>query len=180
MCLHERDSHHKSKMGRAHNKQWQQRLVRSVDKILTSMSPAFIVGPVISRNNISTSRFFGEPTNQGSGPTDDPESATKSLDGDYIFSVARPQKRQRRSSSVGATQSSVEQILITPQKAKPGCRNNSVAPSLVETGLLYDAQRDSPPIKCPTEAHFQGGAVIDWDSNARKPTKVSVLSISIE
>lgn len=93
-----------------------------MDKFLEPTASAFIVGPVIGQNVFPTSRVLIKRINQSSAPAVDPESVTVSLEEDYIHPVERPQERQRRAFSVGATLPSVE--LIRPHSEKP---NSTVA-----------------------------------------------------
>lgn len=103
-------------------------------------------GSSIGQNVIPTSRGLRRRTYKESTFTDDPDSATVSIGEDYIFPAERLQKRQRRTSFVDATQSSLQPIPTIPQKSKPNRRNRFVAPSWSEAGLFKDVQRDSLPI----------------------------------
>lgn len=103
MRLHEYDIRNKAMKWRAHNERWQQRLVRSVEKFLTSTAPASIVGSVISQNVIPRSRFSLKRINKGSAPADGQESVIVNLDENYILPIEQPPNRQCMASSVGST-----------------------------------------------------------------------------
>lgn len=127
-----------------------------------------IVGPVINQNFIPTTRVLQKRTNQSSSLANIQKLATVKLDEGYILPFERPQKRQRRASSIGASQPSVKLIPNTPLKAKLGRRNKSVSLSSIKTGLFNDGQRDIQPVGCTAEAHFKDGVSMNWDSQCVK------------
>lgn len=101
MFLHEHDPCNRSEKWSARNEQWQQSLVQSVNKFLTSTVPTSIVGLVIGLNVILTSRVLQKGINYGSAPTDHRQSVTLSRDENFMLPFEQLQKRQcRRSLSV--------------------------------------------------------------------------------
>lgn len=132
----------------------QQHPLQFEEKFLASTTSASIVGPVIGLNVIKTYRVLRKRTIQGSAPADNPELTTVRLEEDYILPVKRPEKSQRRASSVDAIQPIVELIPATPRKGNHNCHNKSVAPPSSKKDLFDDVQRDSQPIKCTAEDHF--------------------------
>lgn len=169
---------------RARNEQGQDCLVQFMAKKVTFIAPASVVGLVIGHKVIPTLRVLSMRTEQGSAPADDPERKTVSLDESQILPVELPQKRQRMASLVGATQSSVDLISITPRKRKRKRKRNhpsrSVAPLSSESGLFDCAQRDYLPVGCTTQTHFQDGLLMDWVRNERRRTKFFVSRVVIE
>lgn len=178
MRLHEHNPCEKTEKQRVRIEQRQQRLGRSVHKVLVKTAPASIVGRVIGHNVIPTTLVLQTRTSQGSDLAGDPKFATPSFYRDYILPVEQPQKRERRASSVGATQLSVALVQTTPRKAKPRRHEKSVAPALSEMGLPDDAQSDAQRVGYTAEAPFENRVSMDWVCGVRRPTKVFILCVS--
>lgn len=110
MHLYEHDPRANLKKGRARNERWQQRLMRSENKLIILSAAASIVRPVIVRNDISTSRILLKSTNQVTACANGLGPATVSIKEDNIPPVEWAQKRQRLPFSVRATKPSMKLI----------------------------------------------------------------------
>lgn len=161
MNLHEHDPHDKSGMEKVRNERRQQRLVQYVDKFLTSTAPASVVDIVIGQSVVLTSHVLRTRINQGSAPTNEWDSATVSLENEYILPVERPKKRQCMASSAGATQPRVDLIPTTPRKRKPNLCNRSVSPPSSAASFFDDIKRDFLPVGCTTEAYLEERVLMD-------------------
>lgn len=133
-----------------------------VEKLLASTAPSSIFGPFVGQDVIQATRVLQKRTNPSSALANDLQSTTVSLDEEYILPVKWPHKRQRRASSVGATQPSKEQILRTLQRAKLCRRDESVGPPSSETVLFDGAQCDVLLYECTAEAPFKDKVSINW------------------
>lgn len=114
MRFHKHELCDKTDRWRRRNERWQQRLVWSVDKFLSSTAPAFILGLIIGQIVIRTTRAWQMHTNQGTAFGDDQESATECLEIELILPVKQTQKRQRWVLSGSATQPCVKLLLTAP------------------------------------------------------------------
>lgn len=105
------------------------------------------------------------------------QSATVSLEKEYIPPVERPRKCQHRTSSVGGTEPSIKLIPTTPRKAKLGRCNKSEAHLSSEMVFFNDIQRDALLVGCTAEASFETKVLLDRDHDAKMTLKISILCV---
>lgn len=60
------------------------------------------------------------------------------------------------------------------RKPKLSWRNKSKAPPPRKTGLFENKERDLLPVGCTAKTHFNEGVWLEWISNGRSPSYVSV------
>lgn len=108
-----------------------------------------------------TTLVLQKRTHHGIALAHDPESAIGSLDEENIPPVERPQKRQRRMLSDGATHPSVEIASNHTTENQTGCCHKSKASSSNDTGLLVDARWDGLPVGCAIEAPFESKVLLN-------------------
>lgn len=70
--------------------------------------------------------------------------------------------------------------MTTRRNTKPSSRTKSLTPASRYTSLFLDAQLDVPPVVCTTQASFENDDFLDWDCNAKRPTKFSVSRFTDE
>lgn len=79
MRLHEQDPNDKTELWSGRNEQRQQRLIRSVENILTLTALSYNIGPVTGQKVVPTTRVLQKHTNRDSALADDADSATGSF-----------------------------------------------------------------------------------------------------
>lgn len=119
-----------------------------MDKLQTTIAITTNVGFVIGQCIIPAARVLREHTNQDTAHADDPESATRSLDVEYIPSVAMQNGTLSQSvvwwQNAGQPEADPNQM----QNAEPGRRKKSVASPLTQTSISDDEKRDVLPFGC--------------------------------
>lgn len=71
-------------------------------------------------------------------------------------------------------------ISTTTRKGNLNRPDRFVAFSLSVTDLIDYAQRDSLPVRCTADAHFENGVWMDWVLNTKRSTAFSVLNVAIK
>lgn len=174
MRLHEHNHRNKTDRWRGRKKQRQQRLVWPGAKIITSSAFSSNVGPVIGQNVIPAKRILRKRIDQVIAQGDDRDSTTKSREEVYILSVKRPQKRQHRASSDGATQLSMELFPTTPRIANFDRCDIFVAHISNKNSLFEGVKHDAWPVGCTVKTFFVDKVLLHCLCNKRRPTKVFV------
>lgn len=90
MRFHEYELRDKTEWWIVRNERWQQRLLRSVDKLSASTAPSFIVRPVIDLAVVSITGILRKRINQSTSLAEGAESMTVSPGEKSICPVKRP------------------------------------------------------------------------------------------
>lgn len=155
----------------------QQRLVRTVETLLTTTASSSTVGPIIGQSVGPAARAGQKCNVKGLAFTYDAESTAVGNDGnndDNIFVVEQPQRYRTKVSLHGAAQQNAERMSATQPTEYVNPYTKTTARPTSTTGASDDSERDALPIGITSEALYEHRVSLVWVRNAQRPTDFHV------